>query len=54
MEKMRIRPCSRYGLRASIALAFLLPFVAAAGREGEDGHPVMTVNGDAHVAIEAV
>ncbi len=39
---------------ADHALAFLLPFVAAAGGEGEDGHAEVAVNGDAHVAIETV
>ena len=32
----------------------MLPFVAAARREGEDGRAVIAVNGDAHVAIETV
>src|SRR6266481_4903067 len=37
---------------ANHALTFLLPLVAHAGGEGEDGHPVMSVNGDAHDAVE--
>src|SRR5437868_5008213 len=36
------------------ALTFLLMLVAHAGREGEDGHAVMSVNVDAHVAVETV
>src|SRR2546423_1159774 len=36
------------------ALTFLLPFVAHAGGEGEDGCAVIAVNGDAHVPIETV
>src|SRR6478752_6210078 len=39
---------------ANHALTFLLPLVAHAGREGEDGQTVMAVNGDAHVAVETV
>src|SRR6476661_7873221 len=39
---------------ANHALTFLLPLVAHAGRKGEDGHAVMAVNGDAHVAVETV
>ena len=39
---------------ANHALAFLLPLVAAARREGEDGRAVIAVDGDAHVAIETV
>jgi hypothetical protein len=39
---------------ADHALAFLLMFVAAARREGEDGQTVMAVNGDAHVTIKTV
>ena len=39
---------------ADHALTFLLPLVAHAGGEGEDGHTVMAVNGDAHVAVETV
>src|SRR6478609_4546734 len=39
---------------ANHALTFLLPLVAHAGGEGEDGHAVMSVNGDAHVAVETV
>jgi hypothetical protein len=39
---------------ANHALTFLLPFVAHAGGEGENGHAVMAVNGDAHVAVETV
>ena len=39
---------------ADHALTFLLPFVAAARREGEEGQTVMAVDGDAHVAIETV
>src|SRR5438270_14058196 len=39
---------------ADHALTFLLPLVAHAGRKGEDGHAVMPVNGDAHVAVETV
>src|ERR1017187_3852270 len=39
---------------ADHTLAFLLPFVAATRGEGEDGHAVIAVNGDAHVAVEAV
>src|SRR6266481_8515454 len=39
---------------ANHALAFHLPFVAAARREGEDGPAVIAVNRDAHVAIETV
>ena len=39
---------------ADHALTFLLPFVAAARREGEDGQTVMAINRDAHVAIETV
>src|SRR2546421_7039142 len=36
------------------ALTFLLMLVAHAGREGEKGHAVMSVNVDAHVAVETV
>src|SRR6266480_4045616 len=39
---------------ANHALTFLLPLVAHARREGEYGHAVMAVNGDAHVAVETV
>ena len=39
---------------ANHALTFLLPLVAHAGGEGENGHAVMTVNGGAHVAAETV
>ncbi len=39
---------------ADHALTFLLPLVAAARREGEDGRAVIAVNGDAHVPIETV
>src|SRR6266550_1103163 len=39
---------------ANHALTFLLPLVAHARREGEDGHAVMAVNGDAHVAAETM
>src|SRR6266481_8633638 len=39
---------------ANHALAFHLPFVAAALREGEDGPAVVAINCDAHVAIETV
>jgi hypothetical protein len=39
---------------ANHALTFLLPFVAHAGGEGENGHAVIAVNRDAHVAIETV
>src|SRR5438105_15289088 len=39
---------------ANHALTFLLPLVAHASREGEDGHAVMDVNGDAHIAVETV
>src|SRR5262249_52441086 len=39
---------------ADHALAFLLPFVAHTGREGEDRAAVIAVNGDAHVPIETV
>ena len=39
---------------ADHALTFLLMFVAHAGREGENGHAVMPVNVDAHVAVETV
>src|SRR5439155_320006 len=39
---------------ADHALAFHLPFVAAARREGEVGPAVIAVNRDAHVAIETV
>src|SRR5258708_7790392 len=39
---------------ANHALTFLLPLVAHTGREGEDRHAVMAVNGDAHVAVETV
>ena len=35
-------------------LALLLPFVAHAGREGEDGRAIITIYGDAHLAIETV
>src|SRR5437667_4960207 len=40
--------------RANHALTFHLPFVAAAGREGEDRPAVIAVNGDTHVPIETV
>ena len=40
--------------RANHALAFHLPFVAAAGREGEDRRAVIAVNGDTHVPIQTV
>src|ERR1043166_3838534 len=40
--------------RANHALTFLLPFVAHARREGEEGPTVIAVNCDAHVAIETV
>src|SRR4029077_18115715 len=39
---------------ADHALTFLLPLVAHAGGEGENGQTVMAVNGDAHVAVETV
>lgn len=39
---------------ADHALAFLFLFVAHAGGEGDDGHAVIAVNGDAHVAAETV
>jgi hypothetical protein len=39
---------------ANHALTFLLPFVAHAGGEGEDGPAVIAINSDAHVAIETV
>src|SRR5207245_3036427 len=39
---------------ANHALTFLLMLVAATGGEGEDGHAVMPVNIDAHVAAETV
>ncbi len=39
---------------ANHALTFLLMLVAATGREGKDGHAVMSVNIDAHVAAETV
>jgi hypothetical protein len=39
---------------ADHALAFLFLFVAAAGREGQDGRSIIAVNGDAHIAIETV
>ena len=39
---------------ADHTLTFLLPFVAAARREREEGHTEMAVNGDAHVAIQTV
>src|SRR5438132_578554 len=39
---------------ANHALTFLLMLVAATGWEGEDGHAVMSVNIDAHVAAETV
>ena len=39
---------------ADHALAFLFVLVAHAGWEGDDGHAVIAVNGDAHVAIETV
>jgi len=40
--------------RANHALTFHLRFVAAAGREGEDGSAVIAVNRNAHFAIDAV
>ena len=39
---------------ADHSLTFLLPFVTAARREGEEGHSVMAIDGDAHFAIETV
>jgi hypothetical protein len=39
---------------ANHALTFLLPLVAAARREGEDGRAVIAVNSDAHIPIETV
>ena len=39
---------------ANHALTFLLPFVAAARREGENWRTVIAVNGDTHVPIETV
>jgi len=39
---------------ADHALTFLLPFVATARREREEGHTEMAVSGDAHVAVETV
>ena len=36
------------------ALTFHLPFVAAARGEREDGRAVISINGDAHVAIETL
>ena len=39
---------------ANHALTFLLMLVAATGGEGKDGHAVMPVNIDAHVAAETV
>ena len=45
-----MRPCSMYGAEgANHALAFHLPFVATARREGEDGPAVISVNGNTHV-----
>ena len=50
-----MRPCSNVGPKgANHALAFLLPLVAHAGREGENRRAVVAVNGDAHVPIETV
>ena len=40
--------------RSDHALTFLLMLVAHAGGEGENGHAVMSVNIDAHVAAETV
>ena len=55
MQKIRIRPCVEIRAEsADHALAFLLMLVAATGGEGEDGHAVIAVNGDAHIAIETV
>ncbi len=55
MQKIRIRPCVDVGAEgADHALTFLLLLVAHAGGEGEDGHAVMAVNVDAHVAAETV
>ena len=55
MQKMRMRPCSIYGLRVpNHALTFLLRFVAHAGGEGENGRAVVAVNSDTHVPIETV
>ena len=42
------------GEGANHALAFHFPFVATAGREGEDGPAVISVNGNTHVSIETV
>src|SRR5205807_5458001 len=39
---------------ANHALTFLLMLVAATGGEGKDGHAVMPINIDAHVAAETV
>ena len=39
---------------ANHALAFHLPLVPTARREGEDGRAVISVNSDAHVPIETV
>src|SRR6266498_5712494 len=39
---------------ANHALAFHLPFVAAARRKGEDGPAVVAVNSDTHISIETV
>ena len=39
---------------ANHALTFLLPFVAHAGGEGEDGRAVVAVNSDAHVPVQTV
>ena len=39
---------------ADHALTFLLPLVAHAGGESENGRSVIAVNGDAHVAVETV
>ena len=39
---------------ANHALPFLLPFVAHAGGEGEDGPAVIAVNSDAHVPTDTV
>ena len=55
MQKIRIRPCVDVRAEgANHALAFLLILVAHAGGEGENGHAVMAVDGDAHVAVETV
>src|SRR6266550_3114045 len=39
---------------ANHALTFLLPFVAAARREGENGRAIIAVNSDTHFPIETV